>query len=300
MTVESGLRDMRKCSTALHVLVRGGRWWQVEEAFSQLLSLGADTEAKDDTGLTPMAVALQSIKGAHFSLRAVEALLQAGVDPNAVDGQSRSCLSMAEDNDEVYRLLIRHMRTVTPSAMSEIIKRQDVALLAEVLANVVFMNAIGDATESERMVKLLLDHGADPSARYAKTTVMHQVVDRYRYRWPGAVFEGRGRPLKMMLQSPRFSLEHVDDSGMTVLHVAAVRRGTDSEDVGRSLVQVLLDAGANVLKAADDVAYLEVESATSAASLQPLQNWSWPPTMEARHLCIGPYVRARIWTTLMR
>jgi ankyrin repeat protein len=38
-----------------------------------------------------------------------------------------------------------------------------------------------------------------------------------------------------------------DDRGMTVLHVAAARRGTDAKDDGRSLVQLLIDTGADIL-----------------------------------------------------
>ncbi|KAH7129517.1 ankyrin repeat-containing domain protein, partial [Dactylonectria estremocensis] len=271
----------------LHTLFRGGRWWQVNEALPYLLSRGASTETQDSGGRTPLAAALEAINGPHFSRKAVETLLQFNDNPNATDNQGRTCLSMAGGNRDAYKLLISHGAIVTPSTMGDIIKRRDIALLKSVLASGVDPNMrqvpdidgkkAGSAWKSdpsdnlehyplelvtmharshssgeeekvsEKMFELLLEHGANPSARYKKTTVMHRLLDINNDSWIGSVLGGNGRILNLLLQNSNLDLEAQDyKNGMTVLHVVASKAVRQHVVDNMTLLQMLIDTGVNV------------------------------------------------------
>ena len=278
--------------TVLHVIIREGSWWQVMEALPYLLSRGANIEARDERGITPLCAALEAIKGPHFSMKAVETLLQFGADPNATDDRSQSCLTRAGGNREVYRLLLRHGANVSPSTMVDVINRQDIDLLEtiltggvdpnlrqpgkevpswtspdgtgsrparsdpdgpieqyplEVVAEQVAWNK-GSRENSERMLKLLLENGANPSARYEATTVMHRIIRKRHLIRSG--FTGESQFLRLLLNNPKLDLEAQEDKcGMTLLLYACAMqgeyaRGKSSEK--RTLVKLLIDAGANV------------------------------------------------------
>ncbi|KPM36916.1 hypothetical protein AK830_g9654 [Neonectria ditissima] len=277
--------------TALHVLVRGGHWWQVNKALPYLLSQGADVEALDEYGLTPLNAALVLIKGPKFSREAVELLLQFGADPNAANEEEQSCLSRAGGNMDIYQLLIRHGAVVSPSAMVDIIDRLDVTLLETVLASGVDPNlrkpgkevpsttemwlkrpprvdpdravekyplhllaeqeayGSGDRQVSEKMLRLLLDHGANPSARYAASTVMHRLVDEGLI--VSAYMEGETKFLEILLESPKLDLEAREGSFGRTLLLSACSRKRDlnvrpTEPEKPTLIHLLLEAGADV------------------------------------------------------
>ncbi|KAH8714742.1 ankyrin repeat-containing domain protein [Ilyonectria robusta] len=278
--------------TALHILIRGGRWWQTNEALPYLLRKGADVEGRDERGITPLGAALEAINGPHFNRKTVEMLLQFGADPNAVDNRGQTCLSRVGGNMDIYQLLIRHGATISPSTMVSAINRQDVTLLEALLASGVDPNLRKPGKEvpawvspdgrtlrphrsdpgepleqypielltakegddkrdkrvSEKMLKLLLDHGANPSARYETTTVMHRLI--HQGPMIRAYLDGKSQLLKILLQNPNLDMEaREDDSGMTLL-LSACSRGrifvppTQSEKP--TLIQLLLEAGANV------------------------------------------------------
>lgn len=102
--------------TALHVLARGGHWWQVNEALPYLLDKKAKTEVRDQRGITPLGAALESINGPHFSRKTVETLLQYGADPNSADNRGKTCLSRARGNVDICQLLISYGANDNPPA----------------------------------------------------------------------------------------------------------------------------------------------------------------------------------------
>lgn len=280
----------KRDSTALHILVRGGRWWQIQEALPYFLSRGADIEAKDYRGVTPLAAALESIKGPWFRLDAVKMLLDAGADTNATDSSGMSCLSRIGGNRKVYQLFMRHGATVSPSDMTDAIQRGDADLLETILASgvdpnmrtldeevPVHMSPDGhsfsrhqvdpsgmvefypldlaldvdqhheeDEGASHRMVQLLLEYGADISARYKETTVMHRVINRARM--VQSCLEGKSQILNTLFHRAGFNPEIRESRYGRTLLLAACSQYT--LDLGRSgdatLVQLLLEAGADV------------------------------------------------------
>ena len=88
--------------TALHILAQSRFWWQ-SHAMEYLIEKGADIEVKDDSGCTPLHVAVHSQKS-----RAVKILLTNGADPNVLDSGKKSCLNKAGSDPKITHLLIRH------------------------------------------------------------------------------------------------------------------------------------------------------------------------------------------------
>nr|WOD45875.1 hypothetical protein [Trichoderma atroviride] len=70
--------------TALHILASGSHFWQIE-ALEYLLSKGANVEALNKDGMTPLLAALdQSWPDGHWREETVKALLSHGADVNAI------------------------------------------------------------------------------------------------------------------------------------------------------------------------------------------------------------------------
>ncbi|KAH8894183.1 ankyrin [Thozetella sp. PMI_491] len=264
--------------TALHVLARGGHWWQTEVALPYLLGKGADTGARDERGITPLSAALEAIAGPQFNINTVKTLLKFGADPNVADNNGQTSLALVGANREVYQLLIQHGAIVSPSTMVDVIQRGDTALLEDILASGVDPNLREPGKEvpawtspdgrshrssrqdpnrplehypldlvagrearnesakgvPEKMVKLLLDYGANPSARYEKTTVMHRVIQNSRV--VRDYLEGKSQILQMLLKHPSLEMEARDSCGMTIF----LFPGKDL------LIPMLIDLGADV------------------------------------------------------
>jgi ankyrin repeat protein len=88
--------------TALHILAQCRSWWQ-SHALEYLIEKGADLEARDEIGCTPLHIAVSSQKW-----RAVNILLEAGADPNILDSENESCLNKAGSDSKIAHLLIKH------------------------------------------------------------------------------------------------------------------------------------------------------------------------------------------------
>lgn len=103
--VDVNIRRLLKgkpAGTALHVLAQGSTWWQLE-ALEYLLSRGADIEALNESGETPLHVACKSW---GWSSSCVAVLLRNGADVNVLDASGRSCVGKAGSNLEKIKSLI--------------------------------------------------------------------------------------------------------------------------------------------------------------------------------------------------
>ncbi|KAL2787914.1 ankyrin repeat-containing domain protein [Aspergillus keveii] len=99
--------------TILHFLAQGGHWWHVD-AIRYLLEHGADPNALNEEGYTPLyaAVSPQHLAG-YLQMEIVRVLLDGGADPNKAtaadeDGQweGNELLAVASHDLEIARLLI--------------------------------------------------------------------------------------------------------------------------------------------------------------------------------------------------
>ncbi|PON27749.1 hypothetical protein TGAM01_v203516 [Trichoderma gamsii] len=108
--------------TALHILASGSRFWQIE-ALEYLLSKGANIEALNKDGMTPLLAALdQSWPDGHWREETVKVLLRHGADVNATVRETEesrgytsglSALDLS-DRGELTRLLIENGADTRP------------------------------------------------------------------------------------------------------------------------------------------------------------------------------------------
>ncbi|KAF4997385.1 hypothetical protein FDECE_12093 [Fusarium decemcellulare] len=90
----------------------------------------------------------------------------------------------------------------------------------------------------KRIIDILLEHGADPNARYPRTTVAHRILER-KMSNSNTTYGVRNRYLDVILQHPRLDVNLEDMAGISLFHSACTMG--DVEAVG-----ILLKRGADV------------------------------------------------------
>ncbi|RSL46418.1 hypothetical protein CEP53_010331 [Fusarium sp. AF-6] len=121
---------------ALHAVAEGhwgSSWWQVAQAMPYLVSKGADLEARDCKGNTPLHCALA--KENPFNVTAAKTLIELGADVNAVDSAGLGCLEKAAHNQELVRLLVKHGVEVGPTAITSAAWNKDLGVLKALLSS---------------------------------------------------------------------------------------------------------------------------------------------------------------------
>ena len=103
---------------------------------------------------------------------------------------------------------------------------------------------IGDGI-AESMLRMLLDHGADPFACYQRTTVLHRVIQNRGLHNTYKI--GQNRCLNIFLELPNLDLETRDSYGMTLLLLACSNRFCSSDHASLEIMQKLLSLGADIL-----------------------------------------------------
>lgn len=128
-------------ATPLHFMACGRHFWHVE-AVAYLLAQGANIEAKNSYGQTPLLCAVSDeYPNGFWKEQTIKILLDHGADPNAVSKTGQSCLQAADDA-RVSTLLLQHGADIqkSPGVINWAVERRDAA-----------------------MVKVLVDAGADPN-----------------------------------------------------------------------------------------------------------------------------------------
>lgn len=269
-----------KGECALHALVRGGHWWQINEGLPYLLEKGADTEVRDIYGMTPLSAALERYGWLGFDRRAAELFVQHGADVNAVDRSGYSCLAKACPDIATATLLLNYGAIVTQKVFIQATLLKDLDLLALFLCRGADPNhqeertttlpsflgkrrvhsedyyvlhfvleefrtrrrckSAADEKKFRAIVSLLLEHGANPCAKYNGTTILHELVRD-------------NHDIRLLLDSNdcKVDLEVLDDLGRTPLMLACDQPTSphtmgqhDAE--GRSTMDLLLQRGANI------------------------------------------------------
>ncbi|CAG9998801.1 unnamed protein product [Clonostachys byssicola] len=257
--------EYEKINYTVNKCCSGEHWWQVAEALPYLLKHGPDLEARDACGRTTLLWALGC--SSNYKLRIIKMLIEAGADVNAVDSSGRSCLSTAGNDIDLTLLLLKHGAAGSTEALTSSIQSCNIPVLQALLdaganpnqfqAPPEGLPAIGygwiSAKQSElppvffaamhrkivsygntksnsareSMIKVLLDHGADPFTTFVKrsepqdddymtkVTVLHQLLRE-------------GGASRLFLDMPDLDLEHRNQEGMTLL-LAACSSRTDPD-----------------------------------------------------------------------
>lgn len=272
----SWFQESRDGESTLHALIRGEHWWQMHEGLRYLLDKGANTELRDVHGKTPLSAALDRCGRLEFDKYAVDLLLQCGANVNAIDRLGNSCLAKACPDSEMTRLLLDHGAIVTQDVFIQSIRLKDANLLEFLLLRGADPNVRGTRRYSDnracsgitwdeyyplhylldveiwshggvseheirqRMVSLLLDHGALPCASYGGTTILHELVKK-----------NKNIGLLFKTTKTNYDLETRNEFGETPLLTALQWKGSsgrtrqhDAED--RSAISLLISHGADV------------------------------------------------------
>ncbi|KAF3925695.1 Tankyrase-2 [Arthrobotrys entomopaga] len=264
------LRDQ----TALHVIATHYRWWQVAEALPYLIQHGSDISARGWGGLTPLHAAVNHVELEYpLNRQVINSLLSHGASPNTADVWNESCLAQAGKNINVFRILIQSGAEITTQLFHSTIRDLNYDIL-EILLSRMSPNSRYDKTKKKdndnrldydemyplhfaaishesshtrdfeaqaKIIRLLLDRGADPCAKYPDgNMVMHYII--------------RSSPfISMFIDLPCFAaaLEERDSGGSTLLLSACGKPDTDVHNgfcqiLDKSLVELLLDRGADI------------------------------------------------------
>ncbi|KAJ5164021.1 uncharacterized protein N7500_005851 [Penicillium coprophilum] len=101
-------RHYQPGDTILHQLAHGTHWWY-EGAIRYLLEHGADPNAQNDQGKTPLCNAVsQGELGGYRQLEITKALLEGGADPNIATPCGYTPLAMSAHDTQLFQLLIEH------------------------------------------------------------------------------------------------------------------------------------------------------------------------------------------------
>lgn len=101
-------RHYKPGDTILHQLAQGTHWWY-EGAIRYLLEHGADPNARNDQGKTPLCNAVSRGElGGHRQLEITRILLEGGADPNIAATCGYTPLAMSAHDTPLFQLLIEH------------------------------------------------------------------------------------------------------------------------------------------------------------------------------------------------
>lgn len=235
-------------STAMHILAQSIYWWQ-PEGLEYLLKHGGNTEIVNETGDTVLSLALME-RTATYRHRSVRILLDNGANPNAKNNSGRSCLDKAAYDNRLVEMLIQAGAVVDSSSLMSAVKLRDVNTVRAILDAGVDPKLAQKAAQRKAtsgldqvdpeeyplhqaakignlsnynhgamidIIKLLLDHGADPWAPITtrnkkKSTIIHDA------------FAGDSI-LDLFYDLEDLELERRDDQSRTLLLAACCSSG---------------------------------------------------------------------------
>ena len=164
--------DLVPGPTALHVLASAKYWWQAD-AVEYLVGRGAEVDARNEKGETPLHVA--SARTPHeqsfgnnentscWKLDAVKVLLRLGADINALDNDGLTPLHKAASSPQVIHTLLEAGADMSVGKVSPL------------------LSAVQD--QNSDAARSLLEHGADANSIDDKKVcrIHHRVKDQTRF-----------------------------------------------------------------------------------------------------------------------
>ncbi|CBF75998.1 hypothetical protein AN3513.2 [Aspergillus nidulans FGSC A4] len=118
-------RQFKPADTILHYLAQGGHWWH-QGAIKYLLEHGADPNARNKQGKTPLCLAVTlGDLGGYGQLEIARILLEGGADPNIPAYCGWRPLSMAAHDTQLVKLLLEHGARPSPNHPMELFSALD-------------------------------------------------------------------------------------------------------------------------------------------------------------------------------
>lgn len=254
-------------ATALHRVACGRNFWNIE-AVEYLIQQGADVEAHNGWGQTPLLAALSSAyPNGFWKEETVRVLLKHGADSNAqsTNWEKATCLQLA-DSAAITRLLLQYGADIkkSTSALTLSIERMDLEM-AQVLLDAgqdpnfcarlryplheASRRSVEDEspyrlTQQIEMIRILLQRGADPFATYPNGVyVLQAIVEKHGIVDP-------------FFAIAELDIERIGIKGRTLLISACIPTRPPHEHVWNSpappaisrpdMILKLIDRGANV------------------------------------------------------
>ncbi|KAF3280546.1 hypothetical protein TWF970_002762 [Orbilia oligospora] len=240
--------------SALHFIMTESHWWQYTLALPYLIQHGANTELRDNNELTPLHAAVNKLELNYISTRhAIRRLVAHGANMNVSDRQGDDCLSESRCDMNIFNFFIESGAKIGPSVLCSAIEDGNYELLSTLLSSGADPNvrlSPDECTDNEGMyplecaarahwsrkdegitakiIKLLLDHGADPSAKYPDTTILHNLVGSSDY-------------IETLIKHSSINLEERNSNGETLLMLASRREVSGATE----LIKLLLERGAD-------------------------------------------------------
>jgi hypothetical protein len=129
--------------------------WEGQDALvKNLLEMGADVDARDEFGQTPLMIAVSQ---GHMDT--VRVLIEGGADVNAIDDQGQSVLSLADD-DEIGGLLIESGAAIIGDLTLEAVARLLVSAIFYIAAFTYFGLFYAEHESKSKFFGLLIALGA--------------------------------------------------------------------------------------------------------------------------------------------
>ncbi|KAJ5467810.1 hypothetical protein N7475_005562 [Penicillium sp. IBT 31633x] len=161
-------RRYKPGDTILHQLAQGTHWWY-EPAIQYLLQHGADPNARNAQGKTPLCNAVSlGEHGGHRQVAIAQILLEGGADPNIAATCGYTPLAMSTHDTQLFQLLIDHGAYPSQDHPMELFTALD-SFNVDVLSALLGMDldcnkaALSDAQphwHTHRVQKIVTDHTA--------------------------------------------------------------------------------------------------------------------------------------------
>ncbi|KFH41532.1 putative ankyrin repeat protein-like protein [Hapsidospora chrysogenum ATCC 11550] len=276
-------------ATPPHALARGRHWWQIE-ALEYLLERGANIEATNSQGPTPLFVAISNQHGDEsWTEETVEVHLRRGANPNVGGNEKTPDTGLVASHTAAVTELLLQYGADAKSAANSASLTPAVDLMDEEMVDLL-IEAGQDVNLCIDMMRLLLRKGADPFATDTDGTTVLQGILEDRgvidpiLDIPGLDIEHRGKKNRMLLimasvptVAPRWdpwrppsppaamtqsghimkqlelgaAVDAVDDDGRTALHWFCTMPGDISDECKAAFDAILDRCGPSLLQASD-------------------------------------------------
>ncbi|KAI1809722.1 ankyrin repeat-containing domain protein [Poronia punctata] len=174
---------------ALLLAVKGGHWWYAALAVPYLIENSANVNCRNEKGQTPLHVALESVGSGFSGYDIIRALLDAGADANAVDGEGRSCLSYAGSDASLVRILAGQGERIGPDALLSAIDAGNddtlqFLLLAGASPNIPYTFSWSSADAQLAVATAATQGVLVQRQEHDQTEILHEIVRRSGLFWP--------------------------------------------------------------------------------------------------------------------